>query len=189
MILSHELVRIIRICFMGSMDLVIGTVCAEIINQIFRTYYPLQPRPAPSERSRYANSKSGDGIGQDIKQVAEDVWDWTKKEVGKVEDWAESKLEAGAKSVVAAADKNWGKTLWMLMWRVFAQLSVTLVAGVGLRETTFGMNPNDPTYGILFILSLFRQPVFWQNVDAAYNYFLWWIGGLAFGTIQDVPAS
>lgn len=51
----------------------------------------------------------------------------------------------------------------------FLQMVCTLILGHDLRLMAYSAQMEDPTGGILFILSLFRQPSFWQAVDAIRN--------------------
>lgn len=55
----------------------------------------------------------------------------------------------------------------VLLLDTFFQAIFTLFLGIEVRNIIFP-NPegtSDPTGGILFVLSLFRQPNFWQKID------------------------
>lgn len=90
------------------------------------------------------------------------------------------------KGYAAGKSNEWRATFWKLAWRVLAQLSLTILSGLAVRRVTFPANLDDPTGGILFILSLFRQKNFWRNVDTAYTYLCWYIGSLY--VISTIPS-
>lgn len=56
----------------------------------------------------------------------------------------------------------------VLLIDTFFQAILTLFLGIETRNLFFGNPENflDPTGGILFVLSLFRQQNFWEKIDA-----------------------
>lgn len=82
------------------------------------------------------------------------------------------------KTYVDDKSMDWRKGFWGYFWKAITQLSATLIAGLALRRITYPSTLQDPTGGILFVLSLFRQKNFWDNVDNAYNYLVWYVGSI-----------
>lgn len=56
--------------------------------------------------------------------------------------------------------------VFYLVFEVALQAVLTLWVGEEIRGVSLGENFVDPTGGILFILSVFRQPNFWARVDS-----------------------
>lgn len=62
--------------------------------------------------------------------------------------------------------------------QIFVQLITTLWLSNDLRGLLVDNNSSDPTGGIVFIVSAFRQPTFWSNVDNAATALAQWIKSL-----------
>lgn len=56
--------------------------------------------------------------------------------------------------------------IFYLIFEIFLQGILTLFVGEEIRSFFLGDAFEDPTGGILFILSVFRQPGFWARVDS-----------------------
>lgn len=59
------------------------------------------------------------------------------------------------------------QSFFALLGQIFAQLTLTLWLGQDLRGLLVDTTAFDPTGGIVFIASVFRQPGLWANVDLA----------------------
>lgn len=63
-----------------------------------------------------------------------------------------------------------GAQFFFLVLDIFLQGTLTLWLGEELRALVFPVDVVDTTGGILFILSLFRQPAYWSKVSTAIDY-------------------
>lgn len=155
--LSEDLVYITKSVFIATMDLVIGVVISNFVDGLFN---PVLLKDLPTKGDE---NEASDDKGSILPSPGELF-----------------------KSYVSGKSNEWRKTFWQLGWRVLVQLSITILSGLAVRRVTFPANMDDPTGGILFILSLFRQKNFWMNVDSAYTYLVWYVGSLyAINTISS----
>jgi hypothetical protein len=65
-----------------------------------------------------------------------------------------------------------------LLVRIFAQVTLTLWTGGESRGLLIDTNSFDPTGGIVFIASVFRQPTLWKNVDQAATEIHTWLSSI-----------
>lgn len=56
-------------------------------------------------------------------------------------------------------------SFFYIVFEITLQMVLTLWISEEVRQFFLGENFEDPTGGILFILSVFRQPNFWKRVD------------------------
>ncbi len=77
-----------------------------------------------------------------------------------------------------------------MLFRIFGQTILTLWTGSELRGLLVDTNAQDPTGGIVFIVSVFRQHTLWKNVDHAALLINEWIKSiLGKHTAQTLPDS
>lgn len=74
--------------------------------------------------------------------------------------------------------KSEPKTFSELLFRIFGQLALTLWTGSEARGLLVDTNAQDPTGGIVFIASVFRQKSLWKNVDHAAKEIETWLHSL-----------
>lgn len=150
---SSELNNIIKTIFIGTIDLSIGTVCSKLIGKLF-------PVVAFEDIVKSTGKTDEIPLKEGIKP-GEHSLDWGDK--------AKEKLHAAEQYVEAEMKKIFIHRIVKLATSVIVQLSFTLIAGFGIRKITFPASLDDPTAGILFVLSLFNQPHFWINVNTLYD--------------------
>lgn len=60
--------------------------------------------------------------------------------------------------------------VFYMLFEIALQGLLTIFISAEIRDFFLGKDFEDPTGGILFILSVFRQPNFWRRVDSVSSY-------------------